>query len=41
MHNVSTTTTGLSLAKILASTELGDNTIQAANDAANKLFSLT
>ncbi|WP_435056007.1 hypothetical protein, partial [Shigella sonnei] len=27
MHNVSTTTTGLSLAKILASTELGDNTI--------------
>ncbi|EPC9771769.1 hypothetical protein ACR31B_004805, partial [Shigella sonnei] len=26
MHNVSTTTTGLSLAKILASTELGDNT---------------
>nr|3GZ2_P Chain P, Invasin ipaB [Shigella flexneri] len=26
---------------ILTSTELGDNTIQAANDAANKLFSLT
>ncbi|EFY9270346.1 type III secretion system translocon subunit IpaB, partial [Shigella flexneri] len=41
MHNVSTTTTGFPLAKILASTELGDNTIQAANDAANKLFSLT
>ncbi|HFR2575499.1 TPA: hypothetical protein ACHUZN_004517, partial [Shigella flexneri] len=30
MHNVSTTTTGFPLAKILASTELGDNTIQAA-----------